>query len=313
MKEDLTYSFIIPHKNAPQLLKRCVASIPHRDDVQIIVVDDDSDSTIVDWNSFKFLDERCIEVIHAKGCKSAGAVRNEGLKHANGKWILFADCDDYYNPGLLEALDKYKDSNLDVLYFDFDCIDEAKSLIHVNKKGKNSPGYHKMVSDYHNDPSIYDYIRYFKSPWQKMVRRDYIESYHIRFEDVIIGNDVWYSYQVGYFAKRTNVLNKRLYVYVTNSKSISFHRSVAKDVAQIETYAKQNAFFDFIGHPEWHISLPGWIKYHWLKSNHKYKYTCALLANAWRIYKVRNKYVEGIRQSEIVVQSPADVQESSKC
>ena len=128
-----------------------------------------------------------------------------------------------------------------------------------------------------------------------MVRRDFIASYHIQFEDVILGNDVWYSYQVGYFAKKVEVLDKRLYVYTINSNSISFHRTVAKDVVQIETYVKQNAFFNFIGHPEWHISLPGWIKYHWLKSHHKFKYTIALIANARNIYKVRNKYVEGIR------------------
>jgi glycosyltransferase involved in cell wall biosynthesis len=37
------YSFIIPHKNCPDLLQRCVDSIPDRDDVQVIVVDDNSD------------------------------------------------------------------------------------------------------------------------------------------------------------------------------------------------------------------------------------------------------------------------------
>ena len=39
----INYSFIIPHKNCPDLLQRCVDSIPERDDVQVIVVDDNSD------------------------------------------------------------------------------------------------------------------------------------------------------------------------------------------------------------------------------------------------------------------------------
>ena len=39
------YSFIIPHKNCPDLLQRCVDSIPERDDVQVIVVDDNSDDS----------------------------------------------------------------------------------------------------------------------------------------------------------------------------------------------------------------------------------------------------------------------------
>ena len=293
MKEEPTYSFVIPHKNAPFLLKRCVASIPRRDDIQIIVVDDDSDPKVVDWDDFQFDDISCIELIRTKGCKSAGAVRNEGLKHANGKWLLFADCDDYYNPGLLGVIDQYKDSELDVLFFNVDCVDgetgEPTSLYN---------GYQETVSRYSNNKSLYEQIRYAKPPWTKMVRKAFIDRYQIRFEDVILGNDVWYSYQVGYFAQKTEVLDKRLYVYTINSNSISFHRTVAKDVVQIETYVKQNAFFDYIGHPEWHISLPGWIKYHWLQSNHKVKYACALISNAWRIYKIRNKYVEGIKQRE---------------
>ena len=50
--EGTNYSIIIPHKNIPQLLKRCLDSIPQRDDVQIIVVDDNSSSDIVDFANF---------------------------------------------------------------------------------------------------------------------------------------------------------------------------------------------------------------------------------------------------------------------
>ncbi len=40
------YSIIIPHYNIPKLLLRCVKSIPERDDVQIIVVDDCSPENV---------------------------------------------------------------------------------------------------------------------------------------------------------------------------------------------------------------------------------------------------------------------------
>jgi len=39
----INYSIIIPHKNIPHLLVRCLDSIPQREDVQIIVADDNSD------------------------------------------------------------------------------------------------------------------------------------------------------------------------------------------------------------------------------------------------------------------------------
>lgn len=304
----ITYSFIIPHKNCPDLLQRCVNSIPRRDDVQIIVVDDDSDSEIVDWNSFKFQDERCIELVLTKGGHSAGAARNEGLKKAVGKWILFADSDDFYSKGFLSVLDNFKDKDLDVLYF---CLESIDNETHEHSKVYDD--IRVLYDSYSEDKTKLERIRYLNSPVMKMISKELIDRYHISFEDVILGNDIWYSYQVGFFAKKIEVINDRLYIYCIHSKSTTFHRTVVKDVVQIETYVKQNAFFNFIGHPEWHINLPGWIKYHWLKSHHKFKYTIALIANARRIYKVRNKYVEGIRQSEIVVQSPAGVQESSKC
>ena len=88
----VNYTFIIPHKDCLTLLKRCIASIPVRDDIQIIVVDDHSNHEIQDFNS---LPSR-IELFRLVDYHGAGAARNEGLLHARGKWILFADCDDYY-------------------------------------------------------------------------------------------------------------------------------------------------------------------------------------------------------------------------
>ena len=43
-KTMLYYSIVIPHKNAQDLLKYCLDSIPIRDDIQVIVVDDNSDA-----------------------------------------------------------------------------------------------------------------------------------------------------------------------------------------------------------------------------------------------------------------------------
>jgi len=41
------YSIIIPHYNIPELLMRCLKSIPKRDDIQVIVVDDGSPDSFV--------------------------------------------------------------------------------------------------------------------------------------------------------------------------------------------------------------------------------------------------------------------------
>ncbi|MFS2760521.1 glycosyltransferase, partial [Phocaeicola vulgatus] len=40
------YSIIIPHKNTPRLLERCLCSIPTWDEIQIIIIDDNSNSVL---------------------------------------------------------------------------------------------------------------------------------------------------------------------------------------------------------------------------------------------------------------------------
>ena len=44
----INYSIIISHKNIPDLLSRCLDSIPKREDIQIIVVDDNSEDQYLD-------------------------------------------------------------------------------------------------------------------------------------------------------------------------------------------------------------------------------------------------------------------------
>ena len=82
------YSIIIPHHNIPKLLCRCLNSIPIRKDIQIIVVDDNSNPDIVDFNTFPGLNDSFVEVYLTKEGKGAGYARNIGLQHAKGKWLF---------------------------------------------------------------------------------------------------------------------------------------------------------------------------------------------------------------------------------
>jgi len=108
----INYSIIIPHKNIPDLLQRCLDSIPRRDDVQIIVVDDNSDTDKVDFENLPGSNDPYVEIIFAKnenGRKGAGCARNLGLERAKGKWLVFADADDCFTDCFNEVLDLYKD------------------------------------------------------------------------------------------------------------------------------------------------------------------------------------------------------------
>jgi len=92
----LNYSIIIPHKDIPDLLQRCLDSIPVRDDVEVIVVDDNSDPRKVDFEHFPQWKGKDYHYFLTKEGKGAGYARNVGLDHAQGRWIIFADADDFF-------------------------------------------------------------------------------------------------------------------------------------------------------------------------------------------------------------------------
>lgn len=119
----INYSIIIPHKNIPNLLQRCLDSIPNREDVQIIVVDDNSDPNIVDFDKFPGLNRSNVEVIFTKEGKGAGYARNTGIKYVKGKWLLFSDADDYFSENVNRLFDDYENSVMDVIYIPYKTID----------------------------------------------------------------------------------------------------------------------------------------------------------------------------------------------
>lgn len=120
---EIYYSIIIPHKNIPSLLQRCLDTIPIRDDIQVIVVDDNSDSDLVDFKNFPQWKGLNYITIFSKKTLYAGGARNEGLKCAIGKWLFFLDADDLLTKQANGIFDKYKNSLTDSIIFGIEIRD----------------------------------------------------------------------------------------------------------------------------------------------------------------------------------------------
>ena len=215
MEIEINYSFIIPHRNVPHLLQRCIDSIPKRDDIQIIIVDDNSDPKIVNFECFPGLNEKCVEVYFTKEGKGAGYARNIGLTYAKGKWFLFPDADDHYTTDLMNVLDKYVNSNYDIFYFACDHIIEktmehCDNIISIQIKSYLE-GHKDMINN----------IRYYLwAPWNKMIKKELICE-DVEFEEIEKGNDALFSVRVGYRSTNIKVIKNKIYVYYTREGNIS--------------------------------------------------------------------------------------------
>ena len=105
-----TFSIIIPHKEIPDLLMRCLQSIPVSEDIQVIVVDDNSADADTYLERYPELSRPYLEFIRTTKGGGAGYARNVGLEHAKGKWLLFADADDFYVDDMYSIICSYVDS-----------------------------------------------------------------------------------------------------------------------------------------------------------------------------------------------------------
>ncbi|MDR2894366.1 MAG: glycosyltransferase family 2 protein, partial [Alistipes sp.] len=194
------YSIIVPHKNIPDLLERCLASIPQRDDVQVIVVDDSSEERLVDFARFPGLGRPHTEIIFRKssigGANGSGVARNVGLEVAKGRWVVFADADDFFHTeAVAEAMDRYTDSEADMIFFRHDSVDSATlEPVAINTRRN------RALDEFDRTGDDRDLKYMVWVPWARFIRRELLAAHDIRFDEVRFSNNVLFSVRAGYFA-----------------------------------------------------------------------------------------------------------------
>ena len=243
----INFSFIIPHKNIPSLLKRCLDSIPNRPDVEIIVVDDCSNAESI--RELKKLSRQGLRIIFTTEKKGAGFARNIGIKHAQGKWLFFADADDFYETNIKQFLNDYVNANVDCIYFSVSSVDSDT----LEKSFRNF-FYDEYINKF--DPSIphsEDWIMFNKwEPWNKMISRDFILRNHLKFEEISKCNDMIFSLMVSLHVKKFSILKQKLYCVTFCKNSMTFHKTTIREFRDcINAFKRKNIILNIINRPEW--------------------------------------------------------------
>lgn len=254
------YSIIIPNRNNPELLSRCLDSIPKRDDIQIIVVDDNSDERQVDFNKYPGYDNPNVELVFSKEGKGAGNARNIGLKYAKGKWIVFCDSDDeFITDSFSRKLDEYLDSDAEIIFFDVLVIDyESKEVLSANNP------YQKIIRSKKKNRE--DFCRYkLLVPWGKIIKKSIVDSYRIEFDETPVANDAFFSLKTGYYAKTIVIDKTPIYKWFAKRKgSITSRASKEFALQHFQCSIRRNAFMynHNIGryHDNLFLSIPNLIR-----------------------------------------------------
>ena len=140
MRDIIKFTVIIPFFNSSKYSDDLLNSIPALPEFEIIFVDDKSSKNEADElkriianhpnHSVKYyLNDRK---------KSAGTCRNIGLEHANGKWVIFADSDDYFTSDFHEIVNQHYAEEAEANSFNCLCVCIQTYLI--ERYGKYCPG-----------------------------------------------------------------------------------------------------------------------------------------------------------------------------
>lgn len=214
-------SIIIPHYNSAESLIKLLNSIPKIDDIQTIVVDDNSDKDLELFNKIKknSIYSHITFIKNNSDKKGAGVCRNIGLDMAIGKWVLFADSDDYFVEDFYTKISKYFFSDNDIIYFTPTSIE-----VDTGKKSDRHLLYEERIDSYLKNKNLQSelFLKYhFVVPWSKLIKRNLIVENNITFDETLVSNDIMFSTKVGYYIKKFDVTRDIIYCVTRNKGSLT--------------------------------------------------------------------------------------------
>ena len=147
-------SVIIPCYNGENYLDRCLTALINQTykNLEVIIVNDGSvDNSLQILNKYVKIFKKnniIFKIINQKNMGQAAAVNN-ALKQVNGEFLVWQDCDDYYENDAIESLKNYLEKNTKMDFVRGESLSrDSKNLNKILFKGQ---------SKYPNSTKIFDY------------------------------------------------------------------------------------------------------------------------------------------------------------
>ena len=204
-------SVIIPVYNAEKYLSEAIESVLHQTytDLELLLIDDMStDNSKEICSEYSEKDSRIVILENNSDSHGPGPTRNIGLDYATGEYIYFMDADDWTDKKLLEcAVNRMRETNADIVQF---------GVIYERSDENKPERYFWRGKDLLTKDEIKkDFSTYWKenrnSLWMYLFRREKVKS--IRFENIIIGEDISYIMDALSNAEKIAYITKALYHY----------------------------------------------------------------------------------------------------
>ncbi len=235
-------SIIVPVYNVEKYLERCINSLRNQtlSDIEIILVDDSSTDSSYEICKKMAEEDSRIKVIH-KVNEGAGKARNAALAIATGKYIGFADSDDFVENDMFKTLYERAEmygSDLvmsGVLFVDGNMFKEVgdcliKKYFHEDTQFETKEDLKRLKMGIPGAlPEDKDDSKYGMSIWKNLFRREIIEKNNLAFqsEREMLSEDALFMIDYISHIKKATGIPEAFYNYCRNEVSIS--KSYKKD------------------------------------------------------------------------------------
>lgn len=198
----------------PFLISVLQQSFPH---FELIMVDDGStDSSIEIIKSYQKKDSRIhlIEQNH----KGAGSARNFGLSQAKGQYIIFLDCDDWFNDDFFKTM-------IDRIEVDQSDIAVCEFFIYNQQTGETEKSVISEMGNLKIERTNLVFDIFAPNPWTKLYRVSFLKQNQLLFQEIPSCNDWSFAYTSLACAEKISVIREPLVYYRTKTNtSISSQR-----------------------------------------------------------------------------------------
>ena len=251
-------SVIVPVYNVETYIDRCVKSLCDQNykDCEILLVDDgstDHSGDVCDQLASRYPN---VISLHKKN-GGLGSARNFGMEHAEGKYLVFVDSDDWVTNHYFAFLDEHlQNSQVDMLKYGY-------QRVNVGKLGSiavpyYAPGYYNRsqiekdilpgaigpirLFDYTNGPVL--------SACVCAYSRDFLQKNRLRFysERTYLNEDFLFNFEALLCAEDVEITHEVLYFYDFREGSLSKHyrsNMLQRKIVLLEKYKELLEHYGF--------------------------------------------------------------------
>lgn len=208
-------SVIIPVYNAEPYLRQCLDSVVNQTlrEIEIICVDDGSTDNSADiLEEYKKKDSR-VSVYKQKNLY-AGVARNNGLKKATGKYVIFWDSDDFFELDALQKMYERAESvEADIVVCNSIAYDDENKCDIEWDRSLNPLYMPKKEVFSKSDISEYIFLLCVAWSWDKLFNREFILKNNLKYGDSRTEEDVQFVFVALAVAEKITTLEDGLIHY----------------------------------------------------------------------------------------------------